>query len=116
MAETLGVQREEEQLFGKDWYDPNGYAVEILDAKYEHVSVDKIVEPLEHLSPEQKDDLKQVLKHYTKLFSGTLGVYPHKKIHIDIMPGAKAKHARPYAIPRIHLAAFKKELDHLRKT
>ena len=29
------------------------------------------------------------------------------------MSSAKAKHARPYAIPRVHLAAFKKELDHL---
>jgi hypothetical protein len=46
MAETLEIQGEEEQLFGKDWYDPNCYAVEILDAKYEHVSVNKIVEPL----------------------------------------------------------------------
>ena len=33
MAETLEVHREEEQLFGMDWYDPNCYAVEILDAK-----------------------------------------------------------------------------------
>jgi hypothetical protein len=114
MAETLEVQCEEEQLFDKDWNDPNCYTVEIFDAKHEQVSVDEIVEPLEHLSPEQKDDLKQVMKHYTKLFSGILGVHPHKKIHIDIMPGAKAKHAGPYAILRIHLAAFKKELDHLR--
>ena len=112
-AETLEVQREEEELFGMDWYDPNCYAVEILDAKYEHVSVDEIVEQLEHLDPKQKYDHKQVLTDYTKLFSGTLGVYPHNKIHIDVMRGTKPKHARPYAIPRIHLATFKKELDHL---
>ena len=29
------------------------------------------------------------------------------------MPGAKPKYARPYAIAKIHLEAFKKELDHL---
>ena len=37
-------------------------------------------------------------------------VYPHRKFHIDLIPGAKAKHARPYPVPVIHLEAFKKEL------
>ncbi|KAL7503526.1 hypothetical protein ACHAXN_001305 [Cyclotella atomus] len=36
------------------------------------------------------------------MFDGTLGVYPHKKVHIDIEE-----------VPRIHLKTFKKELDHL---
>jgi hypothetical protein len=33
--------------------------------------------------------------------------------HIDLVPGAIAKHARPYPEPIIHLNAFKKELLHL---
>ena len=49
------------------------------------------------------------------MFDGTLGVYPHKKFHIDIDPNAKPVYARPYPIPRIHLQTFKKELDHLVK-
>jgi hypothetical protein len=44
----------------------------------------------------------------TKLFDGT-------KFHIDLLPGAIAKHARPYPVPVIHLNAFKKELLHLVK-
>jgi hypothetical protein len=40
-------------------------------------------------------------------------VYLHKKFQIDLTPGAKSKHSHPYAIPHIHLAAFKKELDRL---
>ena len=47
------------------------------------------------------------------MFDGTLGVYPHKKFHIDIDPDAKPVYARPYPVPRIHLSTFKKELDHL---
>ena len=105
MAETLEVQREEEQLFGKDWYDPDCYATEILDAKYEKVSTDEVVEQCTHLNATQKEDLRKVLRDFPKLFNGTLGVYPHRKFHIDIMTGAKPKHVRPYAIARIHLEA-----------
>jgi hypothetical protein len=33
--------------------------------------------------------------------------------HIDLVPGAIAKHTRPYPVPMVHLNAFKKELLHL---
>jgi hypothetical protein len=47
------------------------------------------------------------------MFDGTLGVYPHKKVHIDIDPNAKPVHSRPYPVSQIHLKTFKKDLDHL---
>jgi hypothetical protein len=47
------------------------------------------------------------------MFNGTLGVYPHKKVHIDIDPDAEPVHSRPYPVPQIHLKTFKKEPDHL---
>ncbi len=47
------------------------------------------------------------------MFDGTLGIYPRRKIHIDLEEGADSKHSRPYPVPRIHLSTFKKELDHL---
>ena len=69
--------------------------------------------PLEYLNTQQKADLKQVLSEFTKLFDGTLGVYPHRKIHIELEPGAKPRHARPYPVPVIHMETFKKELIQL---
>ena len=42
-----------------------------------------------------------------------MGFYPHKKVHIEIDPNAKPVHKRPYAVPRVHLDTFKRELDHL---
>jgi hypothetical protein len=86
-----------------DWYDPTCYASEILDAKYEKVFVDDIIDQLDHHNAQQKNDLKQVLNDHTKLLDGTLGVYPHRKFHINLMPGAVPRHFRPYAIPVIHL-------------
>ena len=45
-----------------DWYDPTCYAVEILDAKYEKVEIDEVINQLNYLDPQQKEDLKKVLR------------------------------------------------------
>ncbi len=67
MAEIVEIQQEE-ALFGMDQYDPTCYAVEILDAKYENVEVDEVINQLNHLNTEQKEDPRKVLKEHTKLF------------------------------------------------
>ena len=110
MEDQYFVQLEDE-ILGEDWLEC--FATEILDAKYEWTAVENVVKELNHLKKNQKDDLLQVLKKHEKMFDGTLGVYPHKKFHIDIEPDAKPVYSRPYPIPRIHLQTFKKELDHL---
>ncbi len=46
-----------------------------------------VVETQHHLTAHQKCDLLDVLKHHQKLFDGSLGVYPHKMVHIEIEPG-----------------------------
>jgi hypothetical protein len=84
-----------------------------LDAKYEEVSTDDVVNQLTHLNDKQKQDLNVLLKDFTKLFDGTIGVYPHKRFHINLVPGARPKHSQHYAIPLIHLVTFKKELGRL---
>eukprot|EP00956_Cyclotella_meneghiniana_P006711 scaffold8908_cov51-Cyclotella_meneghiniana.AAC.1 len=93
MADAFHIQVEEE-LFGEDWLQC--FATAILDAKYEFVSVSQVIDNLTHLNMHQKADLLQVLKDNQSMFDGTLGVYPHKKFHIDIDENAKPVHARPY--------------------
>ena len=93
MAEALEVHHQEEQLFGRDWYHPDCFVTAILDAKYEKVNVDDVVKQLTHLLiKSQHDDLRTVLRDFSNLFDCTLGVYPDRKFHINIMPGAKPKH------------------------
>ena len=53
MVESLEVHREEEQPFGRDWYDPDCFAMANLDAKYGKVNVDDVVEQHTHLSKSQ---------------------------------------------------------------
>ncbi len=112
MADIIEMQKKHE-FFGMDWYDPHCHATEILDAKYEKVLVDDVIDQLTHLNAQQKSDIRQVLNEHTKLFDGTLGVYSHKTFHIDLVPGATPKHSRPCPILVIHLQAFKKEQLHL---
>jgi hypothetical protein len=110
MEDMFHIQVEDE-IFGEDWLEC--FATEILDAKYEKTDVAEVVKGLTHLNAHQKADLLQVLQENDKMFDGTLGVYPHKKVHIDIDPNAKPVHSRPYPVPQIHLKTFKEELNHL---
>jgi hypothetical protein len=90
----------EDKIFGGDWLEC--FATEVLDAKYEKTDVAEVVKGLTHLNAHQKADLLWLLQENNKMFDGTLGVYPHKKVHIDIDPNAKPVHFRPYPVPQIH--------------
>ena len=95
----------------KDWL--SCYATDILDAKYEWTDVAKVVHQQTHLNAHQMKELLQVLQDNSQMFDGTLGLYPHRKVHIELVPNAKPVHARPYPVPQIHMNTFKWELDHL---
>lgn len=81
-------QQCKEVLFGMDWYNPDCYAIKILDAMYNAVSVNEVVQQWTHLNAQQQAELNQVLQDFSCLFSGKLGVHPHNKFHIAIKPGA----------------------------
>ena len=112
MEDAMYVQTKDE-LLREDWLDT--FATEILDAKYNKSDVNDVVNQQSHLTAAQKEDLLKLLQKHSKLFSGKLGSYPHKKFHIDIDPEAEPVHARAYPVPRIHLETFRKELLHLVK-
>eukprot|EP00804_Cyclotella_cryptica_P013619 CCRYP_012964-RA/>CCRYP_012964-RA protein AED:0.29 eAED:0.29 QI:0/-1/0/1/-1/1/1/0/528 len=110
MDDMFFIQAEEE-LFGKDWF--SCYATDILDAKYEWKDVAEVVDKQTHLNAHQKKDLLQVLQDNRKMFDGALGLYPHHKVHIELVHTAKPVHAQPYSVPRVHMSTFNQELDHL---
>ena len=86
MEDMFFIQTEDE-LFGEDWL--NCFATEILDAQYEWTDAADVVNKLTHLNAHQKADLLQALQENSKMFDGTLGIYPHQKVHIELLPGAK---------------------------
>ena len=83
-------------------FDPlDSYASKILDAKYEKVKVEDVAAAQSHRTPTQRDNLAKLLKKHEELFSGKLGLYPHTKIKIELLPGSQAVHTRRYPVPRI---------------
>ena len=85
----------------------------IKEAKYERVSPIDIAKKQTHLSAGQQRDLAALLSKFDKLFSGQLGLYPHRKLHLELMDGARPVHKRAYSVARTHYSIFKKELEHL---
>jgi hypothetical protein len=85
----------------------------IKPAKYEAVSIDNVIKQQDHLDQQQKEKLRQTLSGVTRLFSGKLGVYPHKKIHLDLKDGAESVHCKPFTVPCAHAEVFKQELERL---
>ena len=63
--------------------------------------------------PEQCNHLATLLRKFPRLFDGELRYYPHRKVHLELLPHARRVHQRLYPVLMANLEAFKKELDHL---
>ena len=87
----------------------------IRKREYQHVSIDEVVAQCKHLSSDQQTKLRQCLSNKDTLFSGKLGKYPHKQVHLDLKPGSRPIHCKPYPVPHKHLDVFKSELNSLAK-
>jgi hypothetical protein len=96
-----------------DLYDLGYKSKNIRGSLYTENDPRAVAEQQTHLSPSQRQDLMQILSKYPKLFSGQLGVYPHRKIHLELKADAVPSRCRPYPVPRHHEQVFKDELDRL---
>ena len=90
-------------------------ATTILDATYNKVDLDEVINDQKHLNKKQLRNLNKVLIKFEKFFDGTFGMYPHRKVHIELLADAVAEHVQPYAAPQVHLEVFRKELLRLFK-
>ncbi len=80
----------EDDMFDQEILD--NYATRILDAKYEQVDTNRVAANQKQLNVNQRHKLQHLLAKNKKLFDGSLGVYPHQKVHIDLLPGSKLVH------------------------
>ena len=99
--------------FENDDFDSHATAITL--AKYKATSIIDIVQKQLHLSSQNRDQLFLVLNRHSRLFDGVLKVYPHRLIHLDLLPNAAPTHQRAYSIAHVHREVFKNELSRLCK-
>jgi hypothetical protein len=86
----------------------------LLNPTMKKADVHAVVKEKKHLSVDQHAKLFEIFDKQKKLFSGKLGHYPHKKMDLELTPGAKQVHQQPpYPVPYAHQVIFKNELDRL---
>ena len=89
------------------------YVTALKERKYDAVNTDEMCQQLQYLTHQERNELAAVLHQHAKLFSGKLGRYPHKKVHLEVDPTAKPVHARAFPVPKLHEQTFKNELQNL---
>ena len=95
------------------WDEMDSFVSQILESKYEEVDPVQVAREQKHLTNGQQDDLAQLFRKYKHLFSGELGKYEGKKVHLEVEDGARPKYAKPYLIPHTQMDLFKEELMRL---
>ena len=55
--------------------------------------------------------LYNVLTKYEYLFNRTIGIWKTKPVDIELHPGAKPYHSKPYPVPHSCGAVFKREVE-----
>ena len=82
--------QEEEEWFGNGFMEL--LATIILDATYNKVDLDKDINNKKHLNKKQQRELNKVLIKFEKLFDVTLGMYLHRKVHIELLADTVTRH------------------------
>ena len=88
--------------------------MKILDAKYEKANLPEGVENnCSQLSPEEPNNLLEVLIEFEDLFDGTLGEWKTEPISFKLKEGSKPYHGRAFPIPQVHKETVRKEIKRL---
>ena len=63
------------------------------------------------LNNEQQQKMLQVLKKHDRAFKGGLGTLKIKPVELELKPGAKPYHAKPFPIPKAYEPLTRKECN-----
>jgi len=94
-------------------YEATERTKQILEAKYEAVTPQQIVDGCVHLKEEEKEELLLLLESFKDLFDGSLGSWKGEALNIEVKDDVKPYHARAFPIPKSREEGLKKEINRL---
>ena len=81
----------------------------ILDAKYEKADINKVMtEQCKQLIPIEREIPLNPLKIFEYFSDGILGKWNSAPVDLESNDDAKPVCTRPYPVPRVHMAMFRK--------
>ena len=91
------------------------YADDVLikDKPYKSVSATEIVEQLNQLSSQEKQQLRIVFKKHSTVFDGQLVCHPTASIHIELKPDSQPVWQKPYPVAFQRKKQFNNELTRM---
>mmetsp|Transcript_27157 Transcript_27157/g.39950 ORF Transcript_27157/g.39950 Transcript_27157/m.39950 type:complete len:553 (-) Transcript_27157:1456-3114(-) len=86
----------------------------LVEAKYEKMNVDDVINNQQHLKDDEKIMLKGLLEKYKDLFQGKIGVWPGEPIKLRLKKqDVEPFHAKPYRVPHSVMKVFQTEIERL---
>jgi hypothetical protein len=85
----------------------------IKGSLYEQNDPHHVAKQQTYLSTSQRQELEKLLVRFPTRFSGKLGCFPHKKVHLELQPNVKLFCCQLYPVPKHHEQVFKDELQRL---
>jgi hypothetical protein len=114
VEETFKLQQKESTTLQKAEQNFENKSPSMLAASYEATNLDEIIPT--HLSRQQQSQLSQTLKTFDTAFSGKLGRFPGKPIHLQLTdPNVTPYHGKPYQVPRSQYQLLRDEVNRLVK-
>ena len=71
----------------------------MLEHAYQKVTPRECASKQGYMTQAERSKFEAILDKYKVLFNGKLGLYPHKKFHLQLKEGAAPIHKKPYAVP-----------------
>ena len=109
-SRTVPTTNSKFDSFEHYWDEIDSFVNQILQADYKPADTDKLTCEQKCLTKNPQEDLAKLLGKFAKLFSGKLGKYEGKKVHLEAEKHAQPKRARPYSVPHTQMKLFKQEL------